>query len=108
MASYGEKVKYEIDKKIEFPDFTLTFIDIKQIVSLLKKHPTSTEYVFRIEKGDEWSGVEWGSGTGLIMPIKFEFNGKNFWIELSYAQKFGRLEEDELVISNEYPGEGEK
>lgn len=108
MANYGEKVKYEVDKEIEFPDFGLTFIDIVRHESLVRKRFPITNYVFQIKKGNQVKYVRWGSGTGLVMPIKFKFDNKIFWIELTHSKKLGKLMEEELVISNEDPGIGQR
>jgi hypothetical protein len=42
--------------------------------------------------------VSWTTGTGIIDPTDFEFDGKRYHLELSHSEKLGKLKDNELVI----------
>ena len=97
-ASYGTRVKYQPRQKIEFPDFTVEYVgERRQSVSA---YPRGFFYYdFKVRNANVEEIVSWSSGTGDIGPVEFEIGGKRFLLELRASDKFGKLEENELVIS---------
>jgi hypothetical protein len=96
-ASYGTRVKYQLEQKIEFPDFTVEYVgERRKAVSVYPRG--FLYYYFKVSKGNTEKMVSWTTGTGVIDPIDFEFDGKHYQLELRHSDKLGKLKENELVI----------
>lgn len=100
-ANYDTVVSYSKGKQIKFPDFTLEYQGERKEK---KEFPngnsfTFTFYDFKLTNSNANKTISWSSGTGVIDPIEFEFDGKNYQIEMRYSEKLKeKLDEDELVI----------
>jgi hypothetical protein len=96
-GSYGTHVKYRAGEKIEFPDFTLEYVgERRKSVSVYPRG--FLYYDFKASKGKAEKMVSWTTGTGVIDPRDFEFDGKRYLLELRHSDKLGKLKENELVI----------
>ena len=96
-ASYGARVKYRADEKIEFPDFTIEYIGERR--QSAPAYPRGFLYYdFKVRTATIEKVVSWSSGTGDIGPVEFEIGGKRFLLELRASDKLGKLKENELVI----------
>lgn len=102
---YETIVSFSKGEKIEFADFILEYVGEREQKSTF---PNGNSFIFHYkdftvsEKGkpENKKTISWSAGTGEIAPASFDFNGKNFTIELSHADKFkGWLKDDELVIT---------
>lgn len=99
---YGEVVKFETNKPINYPDFEITYIGERKQTSTFPNGNsfTFTYYDFKLKKGAEEKTISWTSGTGIIEPANFEFNGMKFQLELrSYEKEKKKLDNDEMVIT---------
>jgi hypothetical protein len=96
-ASYGTRVKYRAGQKIEFPDFTVEYLGKRR-----KSPPVYPRgflyYDFKVSKGKTEKMISWTTGTGIIDPTDFEFDGKRYYLELRRSEKLGKLNDNELVI----------
>ena len=96
-ASYGTHVKYRAGQKIEFPDFTVEYIGERR--KTLPVYPRGFLYYnFKVSKEKTEKMVSWTTGTGIIDPTDFEFDGKRYHLELRHSEKLGKLKDNELVI----------
>jgi hypothetical protein len=96
-ASYGTRVKYRAGQKIEFPDFTVEYLDERR--KSLPVYPRGFLYYdFKVSRGKYEKVVSWTTGTGIIDPTDFEFDGKRYHLELRRSEKLGKLNDNELVI----------
>jgi len=96
-ASYGTRVKYRPGEKIEFPDFTVEYVgERRKAVSVYPRG--FLYYDFKMSKGKTEKMVSWTTGTGVIDPTDFEFDGKSYHLELRRSEKLGKLKDNELVI----------
>ncbi len=101
LIKYGQVFRFEPAQQIEFPDFHLQFIGRKPNVF----YPGSTSrrlgdvYEFGVSTPTTSQVIRWSSGTGEIGPEVFEVQGKCFWLELHGSDRFGRLEENQAVVS---------
>jgi signal peptidase I len=96
-ALYGTRVKYRPGEKIEFPDFTVEYVGERR--KTVPVYPRGFLYYdFKISKGKAEKVVSWTTGTGIIDPTDFEFDGKSYHIELRRSEKLGKLSDNELVI----------
>ena len=96
-ASYGTRVKYRAGQKIEFPDFTVEYLGERR--KTLPVYPRGFLYYdFKITRGKIERVVSWTTGTGIIDPTDFEFDGKPYHLELRRSEKLGKLKDNELVI----------
>jgi hypothetical protein len=96
-ASYGMRVKYRTGEKIEFPDFTVEYIGERR--KTLPVYPRGFLYYdFKVSKEKTEKTVSWTTGTGIIDPTDFEFDGKPYHLELRHSEKLGKLKDNELVI----------
>jgi hypothetical protein len=96
-ASYGTRVKYQTGQKIEFPDFTVEYIGERR--KSLPVYPRGFLYYdLKVSKGNSEKVISWTTGTGIIDPTDFEFDGKSYYLELRRSVKLGKLQDNELVI----------
>jgi hypothetical protein len=96
-ASYGTRVKYRPGEKIEFPDFTIEYVGERR--KTVPVYPRGFLYYdFKVSKGKAEKVVSWTTGTGIIDPTDFEFDGKSYHLELRRSETFGKLSDNELVI----------
>lgn len=96
-ASYGKRVKYRTGQKIEFPDFTVEYVGERR--KTVPVYPRGFLYYdFKVSKGKAEKVVSWTTGTGVIDPTDFEFDGKSYHLELRRSEKLGKLSDNELVI----------
>jgi hypothetical protein len=96
-ASYGTRVKYRAREKIDFPDFTIDYMGERR--KILPVYPRGFLYYdFKITRGKTEKVVSWTTGTGIIDPTDFEFDGKRYHLELRRSEKLGKLNDNELVI----------
>ena len=96
-ASYGTRVKYRAGEKIEFPDFTVEYVGERR--KTVPVYPRGFLYYdFKVSKGKAEKVVSWTTGTGIIDPTDFDFDGKSYYLELRRSEKLGKLSDYELVI----------
>jgi hypothetical protein len=96
-ASYGTRVKFRANQKIDFPDFTVEYLGERR--KTLPVYPRGFLYYdFKITRGKTEKVVSWTTGTGIIDPTDFEFDGKPYHLELRRSEKLGKLKNNELVI----------
>jgi hypothetical protein len=96
-ASYGTRVKYRASQKIEFPDFTVQYLGERR--KSLPVYPRGFLYYdFKITREKAEKVISWTTGTGIIDPTDFEFEGKRYHLELRRSEKLGKLNDNELVI----------
>ena len=96
-AAYGTRVKYRQGQKIEFPDFKLEYVGERR--QSIPVYPRGFLYYdFKVSKGGSEKVISWTTGTGIIDPTDFEFDGKNYYLELRRSNKLGQLKDNELVI----------
>ena len=96
-AAYGTKVRYSKGSVVSFPHFDLKYIGTRKVAS--SAYPRGFIYHdFEISRGTSSKTVFWSSGTGDIGPTVFQFDGKEFWLELSRSDKLGKLAENEVVV----------
>jgi hypothetical protein len=96
-ASYGTRVKYTAGQKIEFPDFRVEYLGERR--KSLPVYPRGFLYYdFKLSKGKTEKVISWTTGTGIIDPTDFEFDGKRYHLELRRSEKLGKLNDNELVI----------
>jgi len=96
-ASYGTRVKYRVGKKIEFPDFTVEYVGERR--QSTPAYPRGFLYYdFKVSRGKSEKVISWTTGTGIIDPTDFEFDGKRYHLELRRSEKLGKLNDNELVI----------
>jgi hypothetical protein len=98
IASYNSKVQFSQGQVINFPDFNLQYTGKSSTPGPNGAQWSIDDYNFIINKGNNQQQIAWSSGTGLVLPIPFSFNGKNYTIEMAYSQKLGDLSNNELVI----------
>jgi hypothetical protein len=96
-ASYGTRVKYRPSEKIEFPDFTVEYVGERRKTAPV--YPRGFLYYdFKVSEGKSEKMISWTTGTGIIDPTDFEFDGKSYHLELRRSEKLGKLSDNELVI----------
>ena len=96
-ASYGTRVKYRPGEKIDFPDFTVEYVGERR--KTVPVYPRGFLYYdFKVSKGKTEKVISWTTGTGIIDPTDFEFDGKSYHLELRRSEKLGKLKDNELVI----------
>ena len=96
-AAYGAKVNYSKGIVVSFAHFDLKYIGNRKVSS--PSYPRGMIcHDFEISRGTTSKTVFWSSGTGDIGPTVFQFDGKEFWLELSRSDKLGKLAENEVVV----------
>ena len=97
VVAYGQKVEFRKDRAIRFADFTLAFLQQRQVLS--SAFPRGFVYYdFRATSGEETTEVSWTEGTGDIAPAPFRVAGTAFLLELKLSEAAGRLKDGELVV----------
>jgi hypothetical protein len=90
-------VKYKAGQKIEFRAFTVEYLGERR-----KSTPVYPRgflyYDFKVSRGKTEKVISWTTGTGIIDPTDFEFDGKRYHLELRRSEKLGKLKDNELVI----------
>ncbi len=94
---YGEKVIYGLNKKLQFPDFSLKFVG-KRWVKYDIPHGGFTYYDFELGSKQGKQKLSWTSGTGAIAPEEFVSNEKRYKLELAGSVTLGNLAENEIVV----------
>ena len=97
-SSYGTKVRFAKDVAVAFADFDLTYLGKRHVASPVYKAGFTYDD-FKVSRGDKRFTVSWSSGTGLLGPQPFEFDGKKFELELRHHDKLGWLKDNEVVVS---------
>ncbi len=98
--SYNSIVKFKLEEIFYFPDFSIQLIEEKSIPGPNNAKWEMTTFYFNLISGDQSKQISWSSGSGEIAPIPFEFNQKQFSIELKYSEKIKTcLNDNEFVIS---------
>jgi len=100
-VDYGKMFSFKEPKIHEFSDFRLQFIGQKPGAFFpgSTSHRLGDVYQFRVIEPPMDQVVEWSSGTGDIGPTTFKVHKKCFWLELMFSDTFGRLSNDQAVIS---------
>jgi hypothetical protein len=99
-SQYSNKVSFNLDVPIQFPDFVLTYKGRKDQPREEGYVQLAPVYKFEVSSLNEKKTVNWSSGTGLIGPSKFTINNKIYWIELQWSEELMQnLQQDELVIT---------
>lgn len=95
---YGQKFMYHPAREIQFPDFRLKFVGDRAggSISGLLLAPI---FDFQVLTSNESKLIHWSSGTGDIGPTGFKVQKACFWLELDYSEAYGRLGDNEAVIS---------
>lgn len=101
-ADYGQPVTFGEKRAIDFPDFTLTYLGERQVIS---ENPPMifALHDFRAAQGTESVDVSWSSGTGDIGPAFFTVGGVDYRLELAQSDELGRLDDNQLVVWQESP-----
>jgi hypothetical protein len=100
-VNYDTVVEYSKAQKIKFPDFTLEYMGERTEKKEFSNGNSFTFkfYDFKVSNSSAEKTISWSSGTGVIDPIPFEFDGKKYELERAYSEKLAKkLDDDELVI----------
>lgn len=99
-ASYDSIVKFKMEEKIYFPDFSIEYVGSKSILGPNNAKWSMTTFYFNLRNVNQIKQISWSSGIGEIAPMPFEFCQKKFLIELKYAEKMKTwLKDNEFSIS---------
>ena len=93
-APYGKPVKIAERKPLRFADFTLEHTRVYPVRGPVQM----VYYEFRATRGKESKTFVWSSGTGDIGPAFFSIGGREYWLEMRYADKIGWLKDGEIVV----------
>ena len=96
-GNYGAKVRFKKGAAVSFPDFDLTYLGKRHVDSPVFK-PGFNYEDFRVSRGDKSITVSSSSGTGLLGPQEFKFDGGEFSLELRHTDKLGWLKDNEVVV----------
>ena len=75
---YGHNFILKLGEKIVYPNFTLTFIGEREEAIPRFVGGMFIYYDYEISDGFEKKTLSWTMGTGLIMPMQFEFKEKYY------------------------------
>jgi hypothetical protein len=83
MINYNEPFKLEKDKILEFPDFKMIYTETKRenIPEYLRISPYAKEY--KIISADGEKILKWGSGTGVLFPLRIKIEKSNLTFEFN-------------------------
>lgn len=100
---YGKRVQYEIDKMIQYPNFSIRFIGTRHVVPDVYPRGWLVYDFEIISKDQEKLKVSWSAGTGAIGPTYFSVNEREYVLELEATipesdPKKGWLDENEMII----------
>ena len=71
-ASYGTRVKFRANQKIDFPDFRVEYLGERR--KTLPVYPRGFLYYdFKITRGKAEKVVSWTTGARIIDPTDFDF-----------------------------------
>lgn len=100
MNAYGEIVKFEEGKTLKYPDFVLMYLGKRSIQGPSGAKFSMNYYYFEITSESVSKSLVWSSGTGRIVPKKFQVTDKSFALELLYSRGHKKhLQENQLIIS---------
>jgi hypothetical protein len=96
-ADYGRPVTFRAGRSIRYPDFTLTYLGERFVIS---ENPPRTFSLqdFRATQNEEEAAITWSSGLGDIAPAIFTMGGHDYLLELAFSDELGQLAENELVV----------
>lgn len=99
-SDYNAVAEFKEGTPVKFPDFTLTFLGVKDEKKDLPNGSLNFRfYEFKLSDGTNEKTIRWSSGTGDIAPLDFEFGSGKFLLELKNSEKLNKkLNENELVI----------
>jgi hypothetical protein len=101
-TAYQSKVKFELEKPIHFPDFTIVYTGKKSISGPNNAKWEMTTFYFTIKNGEQSKQITWSSGAGDVSATLFEFNQHKFKLELAFSEKLKAwLKPNELVVNKE-------
>lgn len=97
---YGEAVFYKLNETIKFPDFTLKYEGTRNAPNLADNASRNfTYYDFIVTDKNGSQKISWTDGAGETVAQDFNVNGKQYFLELKFSEKFVRnLGDNELVI----------
>ena len=96
-AAFGRAIKFQVEKPIRFPDFTIEYIGERRQSSQV--YPRGFLYYdFKLRSSKSEKAVSWTSGTGLIDATDFEIDGTSYQLEMRRSEKLGKLADDEFVL----------
>ena len=97
-AAYGAKQSCSKGRRLAYPDFTVEFVGARRVT--MPQYPRGFLYYdFNVAYGRENQTVSWTGGTGLIGPMEFKANGTTYSLERTFSDKLGKLDENDVVIS---------
>jgi hypothetical protein len=97
-TAYGTKVTYSQGTVIHFPDFDVTYLGSRKVPS--KVYPRGFTYEdFRVSKDSRSTTVSWTSGTGLVVPCAFKFDGQKYQLMLAFGGPGVKLKNNELIVA---------
>jgi hypothetical protein len=101
-AAYHSKVKFELEKTIHFPDFTIEYTGKKSVSGPNNAKWKMTTFYFTVKNGEQSKQITWSSGAGDISATPFEINLQKFTLELAFSEKMKLwLKPNELVVNKE-------
>jgi hypothetical protein len=101
-TAYQSKVKFELEKPIHFPDFTIVYTGKKSVSGPNNAKWKMTTFYFTVKNQEAIKQITWSSGAGDISATPFEINLHKFTLELAFSEKMKLwLKPNELVVSKE-------
>ena len=100
LYKYETKVKYAEKEIIEFPDFSVKYLGIREVTYPDYPKRVFKEHVFEVLYDKESKKIYWGPGLGEISPVAFTVKGKEYILEMasSTALKCQKIEEGYFII----------
>ena len=103
IQEYNEIIKFELNKKLIFPDFTIQHTEHKKIQGPNNAKWVRQTFVFNVFGEDDSQEISWS--TGRIRNTKFTVNETEYELVMSWCQSSDsnnkvdkKLDLDELVI----------
>jgi hypothetical protein len=97
MINYGEKFRLEENKVLEFPDFKLVYLGTEEHESAKELHMSPHIKKFKIISEDGEKVVGWGSGTGLLLPLRVQIDKQKLAFEFSPWESEPRMLESRYI-----------